>query len=433
MIRNNQILLAALLLFFAITSVLFAESLVFPPYKHSYGIRKATPAHLFMFFGTSTQFNDPQGLSTTRLDSWDDPKTKKDDDEVIVYGVNSGKHQLIYNTSMYALALFGEKGSDPGCFLYPKGVAANTKGDVYVADSGNNRIVHLFNPKAELLWRNTFNGATEKDSGVIGPLRVALDEKGGVYATDAVHRKIFVFTNKDELKMTIPSNGKHDIFSDNPTALAVADGTAKWSYFRDERVIFCADQKGSRLWKINTDGTVLKSVKLPDGYHAFYGAIDFYHNYWITDIQKHCILKYDHDLNFLEVFGSYGEKKDQFVEPRGITIYKRFGQTFIAEKKGAQYYWMGTQFRSADLRPVDQSRYNLTVKATEFSFVSLLSVSGKDTVYYCKRRMIMPPSDMFSITDTSGFAKVPSLILKIEPTYSSYTYNAWYYPLKITR
>jgi hypothetical protein len=42
-----------------------AESLVFPPYLHSYGIRKATPAHLFMILKGATKFDDPQGLATT--------------------------------------------------------------------------------------------------------------------------------------------------------------------------------------------------------------------------------------------------------------------------------------------------------------------------------------------------------------------------------
>ncbi|HMA65452.1 MAG TPA: hypothetical protein VKO63_09645, partial [Chitinispirillaceae bacterium] len=168
------------------------ESLVFPPYYHSYGIRKATPGHLFMILKGATKFDDPQGLATARLDSWEDPTVKKDDDEVVVYGVNSGRHQIIYNTSMYALALYGEKGSSDGRFLYPKGIAANSKGDVYVADSGNNRIVRLFNPKKGLLWVTALKTESGSDS-MNGPIRVAIDETGGVYATDAVNKKIFVF------------------------------------------------------------------------------------------------------------------------------------------------------------------------------------------------------------------------------------------------
>jgi hypothetical protein len=35
------------------------------------------------------------------------------------------------------------------------------------------------------------------------------------------------------------------------------------------------------------------------------GAIDYYHNYWITDKNRHCVLKFDHDLNLLDIFGSH--------------------------------------------------------------------------------------------------------------------------------
>jgi hypothetical protein len=367
------------------------------------------------------------------LDSRDDLTVKKDDDEVVVYGVNSGHHEIIYNKSMYALAVYGEKGSGIGCFLSPKGIVTNSEGDVFVADSGNNRIVHLFNPKEKLQWKGSFNGSTASDPGIIGPLRVALDEDGAVYVTDAVHKKIFVFSKDQSVKMTIPQKDRDDLFADRPTALAIADGVARWSYYRNERVIFCADKNGSRIWKIDLNGSVIKSVQIPEGYHAFYGAIDFYHNYWITDIHKHCLLKFDHNLTLLDIFGSNGDNKDQFIEPRGIAIYKRFGQVFIAEKKGAQYYWMGTQFNGAVLKNDSDEKYNLTVKSTEFSFVSLLSLIGKDTVYYCKRRMIVPPTDMIQIMDQEKKIRNHPLILKIEPTYSSYTYDSWTYPLSVSK
>jgi NHL repeat len=348
-----------------------------------------------------------------------------------VYGVNSGRHQIIYNTSMHGLALFGEKGSGDGQLLYPKGIAANEKGDVYVADSGNNRIVRLFNPKKTLLWVAALKPGD--GDAMNGPLRVAIDEKGGVYATDAVNKKIFVFNKKNEFAYTIPQKGSPDIFTGKMYALAIADGMARWSHFRDERSIFCADQNGTRLWKLGLDGKVIKSVQMPDGYQAFYGAIDYYHNYWVTDIKKSSLVKFDHNLTMLEIFGKYGEKDNEFIEPRGITIYKRFGQTFIAEKKGAQYYWTGTKYSGASLKFVNPSRYDLTVNSTEYSFVSLLSTSGKDTIYYFKRRMIVPPVDEITITDTTGFGKSPEFIIKMEPTYSSFTYNAWFYPLTITK
>ena len=144
----KKVLIYSLLLITAIDS----ETLVFPPYGHSYGIRHAKPAHLFMLLGPRTFFDDPQGLATTRLEAWEDTTTKKDDDEVVVYGVNSGRHQIIYNTSMWTLGLYGEKGEGIDQFAI-KGVAADQR-NVYVADSGNNRVVHLLIPARNFGGKN---------------------------------------------------------------------------------------------------------------------------------------------------------------------------------------------------------------------------------------------------------------------------------------
>jgi hypothetical protein len=48
------------------------------------------------------------------------PSTEKDDDEVVVYGVNSGQHEIIYNTSMWGLDLYGKKVPVRGSFFSPK-------------------------------------------------------------------------------------------------------------------------------------------------------------------------------------------------------------------------------------------------------------------------------------------------------------------------
>ena len=34
----------------------------------------------------------------------------------------------------------GEPSAQEGCFYYPRGLAAGPEGDVYIADSGNNRV-----------------------------------------------------------------------------------------------------------------------------------------------------------------------------------------------------------------------------------------------------------------------------------------------------
>lgn len=405
-----------------------ANSLVFPPYLHSYGIRKATPKHLFMFFGPRTRFDNPQGLATTKLISRDDPETKKDDDEVVVYGVNAGRHELIYNTSMWSLGLYGSKGSGKNEFYHPRGIATEPHGNVFVADSGNNRIVHLFNPKRKVHWVRAYYG--RKQDSLRGPSQVAVDESGRVYVSDTRNRRIAALDTTTGTIGNVQTG-----FVDGPGMIVVADGRNRWSHYRGERFLFCADRGGTRIWKIGFDGAVAKKIEVPPGHRVHYGAVDFYHNLWVTDTDKHCVLKFDHNLKLLDVFGSRGTDDNQFVEPRGIAIWKRYGQTFIAERKGAQYYWIGTRCKSARLSVTHTERPLLLLDLTEHSYVSLFQTTGSDTTYCLPKRMVSPGRSGVPVggCDGSSVKKGETFTLRVEPTYSSYTYRHWDIPLTAGR
>ncbi len=415
----------------AIVFLVSGNPLVFPPYGHSHGIRKATQGHLFLFLPFS-RFDDPQGLATAKMISRDDLSTEKDDDEVVVYGVNSGRHQLIYNTSMWGLATYGKKGSGKNQFMFPKGIACDPQGNVYVVDAGNNRIVHLFNAQKKVKWVKAFSGKKGNDGGLKAPMQVALDAAGKIYVTDTGNRRIIIFdTSGNSLQKISPADSLS--FDDGPTTLAVADGSFSWSYFRSERAIFCADRNGKRLWKIDFSGKVLKTVLVPEGYRSFYGAVDYYHNFYITDKEKHCILKFDHNLQLLDIFGSHGKEDNQFIEPRGIAIWKRYGQTFVAEKTGAQYFWVGTGLKQVGFWEKDSTdTFFIKTNVSEYSYMSLFYVTGPDTTALQKNRFLVPGERIFPFTrDGIRSLQGGKYIFRIEPTYSSYTYYHWDYPLQL--
>ncbi|MDD5674729.1 MAG: NHL repeat-containing protein [Chitinivibrionales bacterium] len=420
---TNRAWLGVLLL----STLAYAEVLVFPPYTHSYGIQKATQTKLFMLMAGATRFADPQGITAVKMKSRDDPTTGKDDDELVVYGVNSGKNQLIYNTSMWGLALFGDSGSGINCFCRPLGIAADADGHVFVADAGNNRIVHLYNPKKTVQWVAALSGKTANDSGFKRPSQVALSVKGNIYITDTGNRRIVELDRRGNcLKIICPDNGL--AFEDGPTMLACGDGKDEWSFFSEEQALFCADKNGRRIFKFDFEGHVKKTIDLPGDYRAFYGACDFYHNLWVTDSIHHCILKFDHNLAFICTFGSKGSGKGQFIAPSGIAIWKRFGQTFIAQRDGAQYYWVGTECNNIAIAAKQGGLYEATFNCPEFSFVSVFAVVKADTTNYISHQMIFPGRQSLSFF-LNGAAPLQNLTLRAEATYSSYTFYHWDYPL----
>jgi hypothetical protein len=68
--------------------------------------------------------------------------------------------------------------------------------------------------------------------------------------------------------------------------------------------------------------------------------MDFYGSIYITDEVNNQIHKFNHDLDYIISVGRTGTGQGEFVAPRGISIGRRYGQVFIAEKEGGQYLWI---------------------------------------------------------------------------------------------
>ena len=153
-------------------------TLVYPPFAHTLGIHRARPSHLELFLGDRTRFDDPQGLAAVKFASDDDPEARGDDFQLTLFGVNSGRGEVLYNSSMQTLAIYGRTGGGRDELDRPHGIAATVDGRVYVADTGNRRVVRLrWDPTARSLsWSGSWS--------VPGPFDVAADTRGDVWVSD---------------------------------------------------------------------------------------------------------------------------------------------------------------------------------------------------------------------------------------------------------
>jgi len=427
-------------------------TLVFPTFLHTYGIRKATRFHLFLFTQNKVKFKDPQGLAVVRLTAWEDTSTTKDDDEVTVYGVNSGQNCIIYNRSMKSLGIYGLKQTGIQRLNRPRGIAANEKGEVYVADTGNHRIVKLFNPGHDLIFQKSVGKIGSAQSQFNEPCGVALDSEGKLYITDSGNNRVQVFSADLQLKNLWGEPGKAPGQLFFPDGIAVIDKNERWNYYREEFVVII-DLDHSRIQQFTPQGNYLRSITAsqfgyPDCFLAYIG-LDYYNNIYVTDTKNHCIHKFDHCMNYITSYGRYGDDDKEFIEPRGITIYRRFGQVFVAEKWGAQYYWIGTDY--FDFSVTKHSSRNLLqfkYLITEPSFVTTdildsekrlitrlwtkqFRRSGKQTDYWSGRIWTVAnsvfikekykPSPLYQKMKILPSGKY-IIKYKIEPTYSSFHY-----------
>ncbi|MCG8605516.1 NHL repeat-containing protein [bacterium] len=427
-------------------------TLVFPSFLHTLGIRKATKTHLKIYTRNKVRVVDPQGISAVRLQSWDDPDDTKDDDKVTGYGIDSGENIVVYNTSMRSLSIYGINAVGAKALKHPMGVAANALGDVYVADTGNHRIVRLFNPKKKLEFIRAIGSRGATPGRFDSPTTVALDSRNRVYVSDTGNHRVQILLPDDKLYLWFGKQGVEDGQLWHPSGLAVTDHLHSWSYYKDN-FIALIDLDQTRLQKFTVEGEFLKAIRLSDfGFkqgNLAYVAIDYYSNIWVTDTRNHCIHKFDRDLNYLTSFGRKGTGDKEFIEPRGIAIYRRFGQVFVAEKESAQYYWIGTDiFDFRAQRHLEINAVELAFFLTEPSYVTLTVTnkangdrtpaftkrqyfSGVQSIYLNRRwrRIAHGRIDKMKASGNGSRGQQISFqpgqyefILKAEPTYSSYKY-----------
>jgi hypothetical protein len=258
------------------------------------------------------------------------------------------------------------------------------------------------------------------------PFGVALDGEGRIYTTDPVRNRILITTF--EGRPVAPP-----LEAPGPTGIAVSDSTDRWSFYR-EGAIYAVCREGTEIWRFDGRGTVVARVRAADlpgpaGWRFGYLALDYCGNVYATDPDRDGIHKFDRNLGFLTTFGTPGTGDAQFRSPRGIAIHRRFGQTFVVEREGAQYYWVGTDLRYLETRlDPDRRELAVTLFPTERAFVRMGMYRRGTRIRSLVDRWTAEPGPNRVSWDLKDDAGRPvgagSYVLRaeIEPTYSSYTH-----------
>ena len=102
------------------------------------------------------------------------------------------------STSVFS---FGKKGSGKGCFDCPNSVAFDSTGNVYVADSDNNRI-QVFTAEGKFLRMFGRRG-----QGMDRPIGVAIDTSDMVYVSENRNHRVSIFTSDGQFVSSFGCNG----------------------------------------------------------------------------------------------------------------------------------------------------------------------------------------------------------------------------------
>jgi hypothetical protein len=171
----------------------------------------ATPGGAISQFGApgsgNGQFNGPSGVA---IDSAGD-----------VYVVDTGNDRVQRFTSegVY-VSQFGAPGSGDGQFIGPRGVAIDSAGDVYVVDTGNDRVQRF---TSEGVYVSQFGTAGAGNGQINAPTGVAIDSAGNVYVADAGNGRAQKFSPEGNFISVLDTDGSQVVAVDSSENVYVLD------------------------------------------------------------------------------------------------------------------------------------------------------------------------------------------------------------------
>ena len=235
-----------------------------------------------------------------------------------VYVANTGNDRIdVFDKGGTLLRSFGASGRALGQFDAPVGVAADAGGVRAVTDSVNGRL-ELLNPDGSPAssWGSPAPGPTILPN----PVAVAFDAAGNAYVLDRRRSRIVVFARATGLPVrTIGSPGSGPGQLQNPSALTIDGGGT----------IVVADSGNERIARFGTGGSYLGATTgvgdgrgiavTPDGPRTY------------VSTANHRIEVFDPSGSEVDEFGGQGSKLGKLESPGQITL-DAAGNLWVADR-----------------------------------------------------------------------------------------------------
>ncbi|MDQ6422854.1 S-layer homology domain-containing protein [Paenibacillus sp. LHD-117] len=239
---------------------------------------------------------------------------------VYVADTNNNRIQKFDSSGIFVNA-WGSYGNGDGQFIEPAGVAVDGNGNVYVADRGNRRIQKFDSNGAFVTaWGSLGSG----DGQFSAPAGVAVDASGNVYVADTNNHRIQKFNSSGAFVTVWGSHGSGIGKFSGPQGVAV-DGSGN---------IYVADWGNSRIQKIDSEGAFALVGGTGSSIGKFSGpqgvAVDGSGNVYVADTNNNRIQKFDSSGTFVTAWGSNGGGDGQFKFPRGAAV-DGSGNVYVAD------------------------------------------------------------------------------------------------------
>jgi sugar lactone lactonase YvrE len=263
----------------------------------------------------------------------------------------------------------GAKGSGNGQFSSPHGIAADSKGNVWVADTANNRIEEI---SSECKYVAQVGKAGSGNGQLSGPLDVAVDPSGNLWVADSGNARIEKFDSVGGFLAKCGAKGTaNGQFEKAPLSIGTdADGN-----------VWAGDEAG-RMEKFTPRCAFLaKFDQTGSGSSAKVKPVDFAidpaGNIWVPSAEAHTVQGFNPEGEYTTSFGKEGTGAGQFSTPAAIAAGSD-GALWVIDNSATQSRvekWVpGTPYAV-------QTGQATGVKRTEAALIGKINPQGKATSY----------------------------------------------------
>jgi len=234
----------------------------------------------------------------------------------------------------------GSEGESSGTIRFnePWGIAVGPGGSVYVADTWNHRI-QKFTAEGDFLLSWGQFGQQETPDTFWGPRDVAVDTDGHVYVSDTGNKRIAIFDENGEFLKEFGGAGLGEGQLDEPVGLALDENGN----------LYVADTWNQRVQVFEEDGNGIASVyKREWEIDGWYGQSLDNKPYltvaedlvFISDPEASRILAFSTEGEFLYYWGTFGAGKSQFSLPTGLAADSEGGLWVSDTKNNRLMYFL---------------------------------------------------------------------------------------------
>ena len=294
-------------------------------------------------------------------------------------------------------------GEDPlkGHFFMgePHGMAVDSKGNLYVADSKVS-VIFIINPETH--DTQLIKNGTDADFGLI--VCLAIDDSDRLFVSDPEKSRVVVFNPQHKVEGIIQGGLK------SPTGLAI-DNENRFLYITDigldQVLVYDADT----LQLLRTIGTPGKDHTLttPGDFAKPTGAaVDSDGNLYVADMLNARIEVFDADGGFIRTFGKRGDGPGYFAMPKGVAVDSD-GHTWVTDSMQNH-----VQLFSSDGTFLISMGFGRGILPGQFSGVQYVTMDNKNNRVFTSEVLPGRVQEFRYVTQTEAAAEFKRVVADAE-------------------